>query len=428
MIQSTMLVLLGFFVAALAVLLLAPAYWRRAARITTQNLKRTMPMTTAEIRADKDRIRAKSAIKIYSLHKRAEQSKLNEARQLIELNRRDARIFELARDGDKYKADLTENQNARRVMEQTINYRLPQIEARLLESKRLLSARDREMMHFVKSAQRHDEILADAKTFHGQQRQEIERLRAALTLQSSRDRGRVRDPGFGAELALRSQMEALSSRNRDQTGLIERLQTELIRTRSNDTDKSRGTEVTEAVIAASGSSVIIQRNKTLAEEVEALKLKLQTYEDKQMGVAVGHNGDDGRIQIDAQLLQNEVRKLRSQTTAQADEIEGLSTELKAMSSASTDGDKTVVRLTKRVLNAKIGALQKRTERQAETIARLRAELATSNERAARQAASYMKEMRQIGVGPLAQPYEVRSGAGQAKNGRNATNSQTKFNR
>jgi len=419
MIQSAMLVLLGFFVAALAVLLLAPAYRRRAERITTQNLKRTMPMTTAEIRADKDRIRAKSAMKIHRLHKRAEQSKLNEARQLIELNRRDARIYELEHNVDVFKGDLTETQNARRVMEQTINFRLPQIEARLLESKRLLSARDREMIHFVKSAQRHDEIIEDAKAFHDQQHHEIEKLQAALTLQQTRDRGRVRDPGFGAELALRSEMEALRSRNRDQTALIERLQTELVRFRSSDglrpSDHSSGTEANDKNL--DDAQVLNRRNKILADEVEALKLKLQSHEDKRMGVSAeqGGAGQNGSG-VDAQLLQNEVKKLRAQTTAQSDEIESLTSELRAMGSAAQDGNKPVVRLTKRVLNAKIGALEKRTERQAETIARLRAELAASNERAARQAASYMKEMRQIGVGPLSQPYEVRAGAGRSANG------------
>jgi len=414
MIQSAMLVLLGFFVAALVVLLAAPAYRRRAERITTQNLKRTMPMTTAEIKADKDRIRAQSAMKIHRLHKRAEHSKLNEARQLIELNRRDARIYELEQNVRKYKDDLTETKNARRVMEQTINFRLPQIESRLLESKRLLSARDREMIQFVKSAQRHDEILSDAKAFHDQQHYEIERLQSALTLQQTRDRGRVRDPGFGAELALRSEMEALRSRNRDQTSLIERLQTELVRFRSTDTASSRPKTDDKDL---SDTQILNRRNKILADEVETLKLKLQSHEDKRMGVLAGQEpaGTNGN-QVDAQLLQNEVKKLRAQTTTQSDEIESLTSELKAMSSASEDSNKPVVRLTKRVLNAKIGALEKRTERQAETIARLRAELASSNERAARQAASYMKEMRQIGVGPLSQPYEVRAGASAHGNG------------
>jgi len=214
-------------------------------------------------------------------------------------------------------------------------------------------------------------------------------------------------------------MEALRSRNRDQTTLIERLQTELVRFRSNGTEGSQTKqgEPPEAL-------ALVERNRILADEVEALKLKLQGHEDKRMGVSptVMGDGQSGQ-QVDAQLLQNEVKKLREKTTAQADEIESLSSELNAMASGSQDSNKPVIRLTKRVLSAKITALEKRTERQAETIARLRAELASSNERAARQAASYMKEMRQIGLGPLSQPYEVRNKDGAlSKSGRAALRS------
>ena len=420
MIQSVMLVLLGVFAAALLVLLVAPAYWRRAVRITTEKMKRTMPMTTAEIRAEKDRIRAESAIRVHRLQKKAEQLKLNEARQLIELNRRDARINEFDQTVRKLKADLTENQNARRVMEQTINYRLPQIEARLLESKRLLTARDREMMHFVKSAQKHDELLSDAKAFHEQQRAEIERLRGALTLQQSRDRGRVRDPGFGSEIALKSEIEALRSRNRDQTTVIERLQLEVMRFTSAAADKksanstigAKGKDAASVPGKAKGEALdavaLAARNKILAQEVEDLKLKMANGGN--MGTPGKAGADSGAVSgdaVDPMLLQAEIKKLRLKTEAQSAEIQDLTSELKEIYAASKDGGRPVVRLTKRVLNSKISALEKRTERQAETVARLRAELASVNERAARQAAYYMKEMRQFGVGPLSQPYEVR---------------------
>ena len=48
-----MLVLLGFFVAGFFALLIAPAYRRRAARLANEELKRTMPLSEAEIRADR---------------------------------------------------------------------------------------------------------------------------------------------------------------------------------------------------------------------------------------------------------------------------------------------------------------------------------------------------------------------------------------
>ncbi|MFX5480817.1 hypothetical protein ABTD95_19465, partial [Acinetobacter baumannii] len=64
-IGTAMLVGLGFLIALLLAALIAPAYRRRTVRLTTDALKRTLPLTEAEIRADKDRLRAEHAIRIH---------------------------------------------------------------------------------------------------------------------------------------------------------------------------------------------------------------------------------------------------------------------------------------------------------------------------------------------------------------------------
>ena len=66
-IQSIMLVALGFLSATLLGLLIAPAFWRRAVRLTTRRLKEQLPLSDAEIRADKDRLRAEYAIRLHKL-------------------------------------------------------------------------------------------------------------------------------------------------------------------------------------------------------------------------------------------------------------------------------------------------------------------------------------------------------------------------
>ena len=66
-IQAAMLVALGFFTAGLIGFLLAPLYGRRSARIATDKMRATMPLTSAEIAADKDRLRAKYALTIHKL-------------------------------------------------------------------------------------------------------------------------------------------------------------------------------------------------------------------------------------------------------------------------------------------------------------------------------------------------------------------------
>ncbi len=73
-IQSAMLVALGFFTAGLIGFLLAPLYGRRSARLATEQLHATMPLTSMEIAADKDRLRATYALTIHKLEQKVERA------------------------------------------------------------------------------------------------------------------------------------------------------------------------------------------------------------------------------------------------------------------------------------------------------------------------------------------------------------------
>ena len=123
-----MTVALGFLVAILGVIVIAPAYRRRVVRLTTDAIRQSIPITEAEIRADKDRLRAQFAIRVHKLEAQAEQQSLAAARQLVEMNRRDARITELNTELEALRAGLEENINARRVLEHTVTDRLPRLE------------------------------------------------------------------------------------------------------------------------------------------------------------------------------------------------------------------------------------------------------------------------------------------------------------
>jgi len=108
-----MLVALGFLAASLLGLLLASAFWSRAVRLTTIRIKQSMPVSESEIKADRDRLRAEYAIKVHKLETQLDQAKLERARHLIDINRRDASISALESNVGQYKSDLEENQNAR---------------------------------------------------------------------------------------------------------------------------------------------------------------------------------------------------------------------------------------------------------------------------------------------------------------------------
>ena len=107
--SAAMLVLLGFLVATLLTFLFAPAYRSRISRLTEQGLRRSMPMTEAEIRADKDRLRADYAIKLHKQALTLDELRSATARHVIEINRRDARITALEGDLDGIKSRLEES-------------------------------------------------------------------------------------------------------------------------------------------------------------------------------------------------------------------------------------------------------------------------------------------------------------------------------
>ncbi|HZA01355.1 MAG TPA: hypothetical protein VE665_03645, partial [Hyphomicrobiaceae bacterium] len=222
--QHVMLVALGFLLACLIVIALVPAYWARAVRLTTQRIRQSMPLTEAEIRADKDRLRAEYAIRIHKLETQVEQAKLAAARQQVELNRRDAAIKALEREVERLASALEEHQNARRVLEQTVEGGVLAVEQQLAHATKLLGQRDGELAALRADTVRSVRSLDEVMQVNAQQRAEIERLTMALSTRAIRDPGPVSETKSTGEVALRSELEALRAKTRDQADLIARLQ------------------------------------------------------------------------------------------------------------------------------------------------------------------------------------------------------------
>lgn len=61
-IQATLIFLLGFLTAGFMAVLVSPALWRRAVALTRRRFEAALPLSLAEIRADKDAIRAEYAV------------------------------------------------------------------------------------------------------------------------------------------------------------------------------------------------------------------------------------------------------------------------------------------------------------------------------------------------------------------------------
>jgi len=366
-IQSAMLVVLGFSMAGLLACVLAPAYRRRSARLATEDLKRAMPLTGAEIAADKDRIRADYAIRIHKLECNLEELSLETARQLIEINRRDAQISALESDVARLGTINEEHENARRVLELTITERLPKVEQRLSEAKRLLFERDREIATLTQSAQRQALALEEATQINTQQRSDIHRLNATLTTRAARHRDKADEQRHETEVALRTEIEALRARVRDQSETIARLQ------------------AAEATAPTGASDEMARLRASLAEAERALQ-------------AAQTEGDAATVSDENR--ESELRALKSRIESQNTEIGSLKAELASFADAANAGARTADGAPGETaaLQARLRALEAQTSEQSSVILALRAEIAAGNEKLARQATFYRDEMKRLAAG------------------------------
>jgi hypothetical protein len=109
MIDMLMFGALGFLLGCLLALVLAPPFWNRAVRLTTRRLEATMPISLADIQADKDQLRAEFAIEIRKVEVALEKAKEKAARELIEANKRRVEIQMLQTDLTNAKGQIQEN-------------------------------------------------------------------------------------------------------------------------------------------------------------------------------------------------------------------------------------------------------------------------------------------------------------------------------
>jgi chromosome segregation ATPase len=108
MIEPVMYFGIGFLVAALLALLFVPLVHNRAVRLTMRRLEAATPLSIAEIRADKDQLRAEFAMSTRRLEMSVEQMKARTTGQLAELGKKTDAINQLKKElGEKTAAILS---------------------------------------------------------------------------------------------------------------------------------------------------------------------------------------------------------------------------------------------------------------------------------------------------------------------------------
>jgi hypothetical protein len=83
---------LGFLLASLVALAAAPAYWRRAIRLSTRRLQMQLPVSPDEIQAGRDLLRAEFAVALRRLEQKAQALSELRSADMAELGRRAATL------------------------------------------------------------------------------------------------------------------------------------------------------------------------------------------------------------------------------------------------------------------------------------------------------------------------------------------------
>ncbi|WP_332687620.1 hypothetical protein [Devosia sp.] len=140
-IENIMYFALGLLVAGLVSLIILPAVWKRAVRLTKRRIEAATPITMAEFRADKDQLRAEFALSTRRLEMHVETLRKRLAEQLGEVNQKRSDLGLLKAERDKSVAIVSE-----------LEAREAELRARVLELERdgtdlaqRLRMRDREL-------------------------------------------------------------------------------------------------------------------------------------------------------------------------------------------------------------------------------------------------------------------------------------------
>lgn len=108
LIENMMYFALGLLAAGLVALIIMPAVWKRAVRLTKRRIEAATPITLAEFRADKDQLRAEFALSTRRLEMNVEALRKRLAEQLSDVNQKRTDLGALKAEREKHVAIVSE--------------------------------------------------------------------------------------------------------------------------------------------------------------------------------------------------------------------------------------------------------------------------------------------------------------------------------
>jgi chromosome segregation ATPase len=302
LIENIMYFALGVLVAGLLGLVIMPAVWQRAVRLTKKRIEAATPITMAEFRADKDQLRAEFALSTRRLEMNVEALRRRLADQLRDINRRKSEMGGMKGERDSHLAIVRELEER----EAELRRRILELEKDGADLSQKLRMRDREFAEKVTQLESARETLRgktprafalDGRALSGDynadidqmlQMVEIERKRSAFLETQNRtliaqlensDRRSNEAVSAAAELRV-----TLAHRDDD----VVTASSELLEAEARIADaESRVNEILAetAKVVETGEEqrgVLLAEKLTLEEEIEKLRVKVLTVESTVM--------------------------------------------------------------------------------------------------------------------------------------------------
>lgn len=296
LLQSLLFFALGVLACGFVVVLVAPAAWRRAVRLTRYRLEATLPLSQAEIQAEKDGVRAEFAMAIRRLEMEVQALREKSATQLVEINRGQeaARQMQEKREAgesaltqsearnSELRAELGQREDQFQQLAQSLGSAEKTIEARAGELEKLGQMYDEASFS---SSNRQIELVARESELE-QVRQDIAALRVERKQADEGRRGAVSESRAGRE-ALRAEkkktaeldkkLERLMATLADREDKLDRRERELARFREQQKGAAAPIMTTARNGAASdaGDAAMREEMQSLAAQMVALVVTLE---------------------------------------------------------------------------------------------------------------------------------------------------------
>ena len=181
--EAALYITLGFAVASLLALMVAPAVWRQAVRITRNRIEASVPLTLNEIQADKDQLRAEFAMSTRRLEMNLDQLRERASTQVIEINRKRDQLSKVAEELRERQAELDgATAEGKRLAEELRERerKLAETEARLEETSRTLETRGKQLDDYETALKRATADVDSHKAELERRDERLERMDGAM--------------------------------------------------------------------------------------------------------------------------------------------------------------------------------------------------------------------------------------------------------